>query len=131
MPEDRSWSDRKKAEALARSRTLRKEQTQAERVLWEALRDRRLDHLKFRRQVTMGVFVLDFYCRDLKLVVELDGEIHSEPHQAAHDQNRDSYLQSLGCTILRFPNEALRTELPAVLRTIAQAAASLQSHSHS
>jgi len=69
----------------------------------------------------MDVFVLDFYCRDLKLIVELDGDIHAEPRQAAHDQNRDAYLQSLGCTILRFPNQAIRTDLPGVLHKIAEA----------
>jgi very-short-patch-repair endonuclease len=116
----------KRSEAVERSRTLRRNSTPAERVLWEALRDRRLNHLKFRRQVAMDVFVLDFYCRDLKLIVELDGEIHAEPLQAAHDQNRDAYLLSLGCTILRFANEAIRTDLSAVLDKISQTAVSLQ-----
>jgi type I restriction enzyme, R subunit len=122
-------TDLKKAESLERSRTLRRDQTPAERVLWEALRDRRLERLKFRRQVSIDIFVVDFYCRDLKLVVELDGEIHSEPAQVAHDQNRDTYLQSLGCTILRFPYESIRTALAAVLQRIARTAASLQAHS--
>jgi type I restriction enzyme, R subunit len=122
-------TDLKKAESLERSRTLRRDQTPAERVLWEALRDRRLERLKFRRQVSIDIFVVDFYCRDLKLVVELDGEIHSEPAQVAHDQNRDTYLQSLGCTIQRFPNESIRTALAAVLQRIARTAASLQAHS--
>jgi very-short-patch-repair endonuclease len=75
----------------------------------------------------MGIFVLDFYCRDLKLIVELDGGIHSEPGQAAHDQNRDAYLRSLGCTLLRFPNEAIGTDLAAVLEKIAEAARTRQS----
>ena len=122
---------RQAAEARERGRELRRDQTPAERVLWEALRDRRLDHLKFRRQVPMDVFVLDFYCRDLKLIVELDGDIHAEPRQAAHDQNRDAYLRSLGCTILRFPNEAIRTDLPGVLHKIAEAASALRSQSPS
>lgn len=127
MREVRSRRELKPADALERSRTLRREQTPAERVLWEALRDRRLDHLKFRRQVPMDIFILDFYCRDLKLIVELDGAIHAEPSQAAHDQNRDAYLQSLGCTILRFPNDAISTGIEAVLQKIAQTAAGLRS----
>jgi very-short-patch-repair endonuclease len=121
-----TYRARRAAEVRERGRTLRRDQTPAERVLWEALRDRRLDHLKFRRQVPMDIFVLDFYCRDLKLVVELDGGIHADPAQVAHDQNRDAYLQSQGCTILRFPNEAIRTDLSNVLQKIAQAAAKLQ-----
>jgi len=75
----------------------------------------------------MDVFVLDFYCRDLKLIVELDGGIHTEPRQAAHDQSRDAYLRSLGCTILRFPNDLMSTNLSDVLQQIAQTAATLQS----
>jgi len=63
--------------------------------------------------------------------VELDGDIHAEPRQAAHDQNRDAYLRSLGCTILRFPNEAIRTDLPGVLHKIAEAASALRSQSPS
>jgi very-short-patch-repair endonuclease len=118
---------RRAAEVRERGRTLRRDQTPAERVLWEALRDRRLDHLKFRRQVPMDIFVLDFYCRDLKLVVELDGGIHAEPAQAAHDQSRDAYLRSQGCTILRFPNASISIDLPNVLKAIAQTAAALQS----
>jgi type I restriction enzyme R subunit len=114
-------------EVRERGRTLRRDQTPAERVLWEALRDRRLDHLKFRRQVPFDIFILDFYCKDLKLVVELDGDVQAEPRQADHDQNRDAYLRSLGCTILRFPNDSISTHLPAVLQKIAQTAAALQS----
>jgi very-short-patch-repair endonuclease len=124
--EVRSRRELKPAEALERSRTLRREQTPAERVLWEALRDRRLDHLKFRRQMPLDIFVVDFYCRDLRLVVELDGAIHAEPSQAAHDQNRDAYLRSLGCTILRFPNEAISTNIESVLQKITQTATGLR-----
>jgi very-short-patch-repair endonuclease len=116
----------RRAEASERRRALRREQTGAERVLWEALRDRRLEGLKFRRQVAMDIYVLDFYCRDLKLVVELDGGIHAEPRQAAHDQNRNDYLRSLGCTVLRFPNEAISNALPSVIQTITGTAASLK-----
>jgi len=75
----------------------------------------------------MDLFVLDFYCRDMKLIVELDGGIHAEARQEAHDQNRDAYLRSVGCTILRFPNNAISTDLPGVLHNIAEAASSLQS----
>jgi very-short-patch-repair endonuclease len=112
-------------EARDRARGLRKAMTTAEQVLWEALRGQGLDGLKFRRQVPMSCFVVDFYCQHLKLVVELDGGIHDEPRQRAHDENRDIYLESLGCTILRFPNESVLQDLAAVLQKIAQTAHSL------
>jgi len=70
--------------------------------------------------------VADFYCPELKLVVELDGEIHSDPRQKAHDENRDFYLGSLGCTILRFPNGRLTENAEAVLAQIVEVAKALQ-----
>jgi very-short-patch-repair endonuclease len=104
----------------SRSRELRKEQTPAEMMLWETLRNRKLLDRKFRRQFPVDCFILDFYCEELKLCIELDGGIHDEPHQAAHDENRDGYLHSLGITILRFPNEAVLHDLKTVLLNIAE-----------
>ncbi|HSU84859.1 MAG TPA: DUF559 domain-containing protein, partial [Thermoanaerobaculia bacterium] len=66
------------------------------------------------------------YCACLKLIVELDGDVHSDPHQVAHDKNRDSYLRSLGCTILRFPNRDLFQSREAVLSQILAVATNLQ-----
>jgi very-short-patch-repair endonuclease len=86
--------------------------------MWEILRDRRLEGIKFRRQKAISIFVADFYCAELKLVVELDGEVHADPRQAAHDKNRDFYLRSVGCTILRFPNQELFENREAVLTRI-------------
>ena len=95
--------------------------------MWEILRDRRLAGIKFRRQSPISIFVVDFYCARLKLVVELDGEVHSDPRQAAHDENRDFYLRSRGCTILRFPNRDLFHNREAVLTQILETATKLQS----
>src|SRR5215210_707225 len=86
-------------------RRLRAEQTQAEATLWQLLRNRKLIGGKFRRQVPVGRYVADFYCHERKLIVELDGEAHSDPDQQAHDQNRDTFLRSQGLRILRFSNE--------------------------
>jgi very-short-patch-repair endonuclease len=82
--------------------------------------------IKFRRQSPISIFVVDFYCARLKLVVELDGEVHSDPHQAAHDENRDFYLRTLGCTILRFPNRDLFQNRESVLSHILEVATTLQ-----
>ena len=102
----------------AAARELRKEQTPAEETLWSLLRDRRLLRIKFRRQVPIGSFIVDFYCHRESLVVELDGPIHQEPPQAAHDENRDSYLRSIGLTVLRFTNDRIFQEPQTVLAEI-------------
>jgi very-short-patch-repair endonuclease len=94
--------------------------------MWEILRDRRLEGIKFRRQSPISIFVADFYCAELKLVVELDGEVHSERRQAAHDENRAFYLRSLGCTILRFPNRDLFRNRETVLGQILETATRLR-----
>src|SRR5690349_24729891 len=104
------------------ARDLRSQQTRAEDEIWKLLRGRRLLGLKFRRQFPVGVFVADFCCYDKKLIVELDGEVHSAPPQIAHDQNRDTYLESLGYRILRFPNHLVYEDPELVLEQIARAA---------
>jgi very-short-patch-repair endonuclease len=86
-------------------RRLRVEGTEAEVALWQLLRNRKLIGCKFRRQVPIGRYVADFYCHERKLIVELDGGVHSDPDQQAHDQNRDAFLLSLGLRILRLSNE--------------------------
>jgi very-short-patch-repair endonuclease len=96
-------------------------------LLWETLRDRKILDKKFRRQFALDCFILDFYCQELKLVIEVDGAVHSEPGQVAHDENRDDYLQSLGCTILRFPNEAVLRDLKTVILKIADTIDTLKS----
>ncbi len=95
--------------------------------MWEILRDRRLGRFKFRRQSAIGIFVADFYCHALKLVIELDGEVHDDPKQVKHDQNRDFYLRSLGCTVLRFPNRDVFDNREAILSRILEVAVHLQS----
>ena len=106
------------AERTQRARDLRKAQTSAEAELWRALRNRRLEGLKFRRQVSLDRYVLDFYCHEHQLVVELDGEVHEEPQQRDHDQSRDTYLVSLGLRIVRIPNREVLENLAEVLRRI-------------
>jgi very-short-patch-repair endonuclease len=100
-------------------RDFRRQQTPAEQQLWELLRARRLEGLKFRRQFPIPPFIADFCCFEVKLVVELDGGVHETPTQSAHDHNRDIYIQSLGYTILRFPNRDLFESPATVLQRIA------------
>jgi type I restriction enzyme R subunit len=112
-------------------RDFRRQQTPAERALWKLIRDRRLEGLKFRRQFPITIFVADFCCLELKLIVELDGGVHETASGTAHDANRDFYLRSLGYTILRFPNAQVFADPAAVLQRIAAEARRLQSESGS
>jgi type I restriction enzyme R subunit len=102
-----------------RSRELREDQTPAEEVMWELLRNRQVADLKFRRQHQIGSYIVDFFCNELKLVVELDGEIHSEDVQAKKDKKREAYLKSLGFEVLRFENKQFLDNPEVALAQIA------------
>jgi very-short-patch-repair endonuclease len=90
------------------ARFLRRRSTLPERLLWDHLRNRRFNGLKFRRQHTFGPYVLDFYCAELKLAIELDGPYHLRTEQAARDSERTSYLEARGMRLMRFTNTAHR-----------------------
>src|SRR5581483_6161367 len=83
------------------ARLLRKLQTPAEARLWAALRRNQLDRLHFRRQQPLGKFIADFYCDAARLAVEVDGDIHDLPDQAAWDADRDVAFAMMGITVLR------------------------------
>ncbi|MCM1983973.1 endonuclease domain-containing protein [Lyngbya confervoides] len=103
-----------KTEQAARS--LRRRSTPAEARLWEALRRRKLAGYKFRRQHPVGRFILDFYCPELKLVIEIDGGIHE--HQKDYDEDRTAQLEASGDRVLRFSNDEVLHHLPTVLERI-------------
>jgi very-short-patch-repair endonuclease len=98
------------------AREMRREPTLAEDVLWEALRGRRLDGLRFRRQHPVGRFVLDFYCPIHKLVVEVDGDVHDT--QQERDAERTAVIEAHGYRVIRFRNEEVMQNLPRVLARI-------------
>ena len=100
------------------ARELRKNQTPAEDVMWELLRNRQLAGLKFRRQHQLGHYVVDFFCHELKLVVELDGEVHTKEAQSKKDQKRDAYMRSMGFTVLRFENQVFLNDPESILKEI-------------
>ena len=99
-----------------RARQLRASQTDAERLLWLRLRDRRLNGAKFRRQVPLGPYIVDFVCMESKLVVELDGGQHGE--QVSYDAARTEFLKTQGFRVLRFWNNELLENEQGVLTTI-------------
>ena len=98
-----------------RARSLRRKSTDAEMRIWFAVRDRRLAGFKFVRQEAIGPYVVDFVCRDHKIVVEVDGGQHAENMR---DQVRDAYLKSEGYRVLRFWNSDVLNNLNGVLETI-------------
>ncbi len=104
------------SDILAYARELRSHQTDAEQLLWEVLRAKRFLDLKFRRQHPAGRYILDFYCDELKLAIELDGGQHAE--QQGYDQERSACLEEQGIHVLRFWNNQLLGETEAVLEAI-------------
>ncbi len=92
------------------ARTLRKNDTWAEKLLWTWLRDRRFSEYKFRRQYPAGLYILDFFCVEADVNIELDGSQHGFPGQRTLDAERDAWLEARGIKVLRFWNSRLRRE---------------------
>lgn len=99
-----------------RAKEFRKSATGAEAVLWEALKARKLAGLKFRRQHAIGPFIVDFYCHALRLVIEVDGEVHEQ--QRDYDEHREIWLRDEGLRVIRFTNKAVLENLEMVLEKI-------------
>ena len=102
------------------ARELRKQQTSAEDLLWQLLRDRRLLGFKFRRQHQIGDYIADFFCREANLIIECDGAIHDRNEAWHHDQNRDAYMINQGFRILRIANERILNDTQNVLLDLQQ-----------
>ena len=100
------------------ARKLRSEQTPTEKKLWDALKNRQLNGLKFRRQHPIGGYVVDFYCPEKKLVIEIDGEIHNDPDRKDYDWVREQELTSQGVKIIRFTTKEIEDKLEDVLEDI-------------
>ncbi|MFH1171861.1 MAG: endonuclease domain-containing protein [bacterium] len=99
---------------------LRVLQTQTEARLWQVLRTRKFHGLKFRRQYGIGRYVVDFYCAELRLVIEIDGDSHSHPEAQKYDRVRDSFISAHDIHILRVTNQQVRYDLEGVLGEILQ-----------
>lgn len=98
---------------------LRQRATKSEQILWEALRGRQLNGLKFRRQHPFGPFVVDFFCVEKQLVIEVDGPIHDK--QTERDIERQRMIEGTGCRVLRFSNKDIETNLDRVIDVIKEA----------
>lgn len=95
-------------------RKLRQESTKAEDFLWQQLRNAKLNGLKFKRQHSIGNYIVDFYCASKRLIVEIDGEVHNTEEQKIKDKSRELNLIEMGFQILRFTNNQVLFEIENV-----------------
>jgi very-short-patch-repair endonuclease len=91
---------------------------QAEVMLWLKLRGKNVKGYKFRRQYSVGTYIVDFYCAELKLAIEIDGESHFIAGSEDHDRKRQKFIESAGICFLRFTNTDVYERLDGVLETI-------------
>ncbi len=106
------------AQLFKRANRLRQEMTEAELLLWELLKDRTLFSLKFRRQHPLGIYIADFYCHALKLVIEVDGKYHLQRQQKNKDLERTAHMLKWGVKTIRFTNEEVLHETEKVIQHI-------------
>ncbi|PLP59002.1 hypothetical protein CYK37_10870 [Mesorhizobium loti] len=101
------------------ARKMRADATKAENLLWQALRNRQLDGLKFKRQVPLDGYILDFVCFEARLIIEVDGSQHADSQR---DAVRDRHFEEQGFRVLRFWNDEVEKNIDAVCSAILQAA---------
>jgi len=99
-----------------KAKKLRKKMTEAEKILWSKIRNRKVNGMYFRRQHPYGIYILDFFCFEANLVIEVDGLIHLSKHE--YDLERTEYLESSGLTIIRFRNADIENRIGKVLEKI-------------
>ena len=105
-------------ELLTFAKNLRRDQTDAEALMWHLLRDHRFCGYKFRRQYPLAGYILDFYCHPAKLAIELDGGGHNSDEQQFYDRERTKVLEGAGILVIRFWNHEVLKDLENVLEVI-------------
>jgi len=103
---------------FSRALSLRKKMTVSERLLWDKIRNRRINGLKFRRQHPIHLYIADFYCHEKKLIIEIDGVIHKSDEIKENDQNRSAELDRLGISVIRFTNEEILGNIDQVINNL-------------
>ena len=116
-----------KPHIFEKAKMLRKNMTEAELKLWEKLKGKKMLGLRFRPQHPIDIFIADFYCHPLKLILEVDGGIHKSKNQKEYDIGREGELKNWGMKIIRFTNEEIENDIKSVLETIKQECITLQS----
>jgi very-short-patch-repair endonuclease len=105
-------------ELVERARILRNNMTLAEIILWSRLRSKKINGYKFRRQQPIFDYVVDFYCDELKMIIEVDGEIHLLSEKTDSDLKRDKILKINGYHIIHLTNLEIETELDATIKKV-------------
>jgi very-short-patch-repair endonuclease len=100
------------------AKELRKAETEAEKILWSKLNRNQILNLQFRKQHPINIFIADFYCPKIKLVIELDGSIHELPEYQSHDIGRTEVLNDFGITVIRFTNEQIVEQIDSTIESI-------------
>lgn len=108
------------ASSFGKAKALRQNETRAEKVLWEKLKNNQLNGLKFRRQHLISLYIADFYCHKLKLIIEIDGDYHKEIEQMAKDAERSKDLNLSDIHVMRFTNEEVLQNTNTVIEQIRQ-----------
>ena len=108
-----------KSSTQENAKQLRSTQTEAEQMLWSFLRNKQLKTKKFRRQHAIADYVVDFYCHECKIAIELDGNYHKNKEQKEYDEARSGLLNEYGITVLRFWNDEVMKDVEKVLERIA------------
>ena len=103
---------------MTKRKELRNNSTYAEVYFWQQVKGSQLEGRKFRRQVSIGSYVVDFYCPEEKLVVELDGDVHFNEEAIKYDKKRTEFLESLGLKVIRFENQDVLKNTEYVLSKI-------------
>ena len=101
-----------------RRRDLRAHQTEAEKILWEHLRGRKLEKYKFWRQYSIGPYILDFYCPQLRLAIEIDGRQHGQEEAVIYDKEREQCLANLDIKTIRYKNSEVLNNIKIVIEKI-------------
>ena len=97
------------------ARNLRKNSTPQEQKLWNLLRNRQLKNLKFKRQYPIGEYIVDFVCKEKKIIIELDGSQHNFEENIKNDNERTEYLENLGFKVIRFWNNEIENNIDGVI----------------
>jgi very-short-patch-repair endonuclease len=112
-------------ELINLSKKLRRTMTPSEKIVWHELRNRNLSGCKFRRQHAVHLYIVDFFCLEKELVIEIDGGIHNCEEVQEKDGNRTAELERLGLTVIRFTNEEVLSDIDDVMRKIDEISNSL------
>ncbi len=103
---------------FANAKSLRENMTETEKLLWQYLRNKQIEGLRFKSQHPIGRYIADFYCHKAKLVIEVDGGYHNKSEQKEYDENRNSIMESYGIKVIRFTNDEIINKINWVIEFI-------------